>query len=612
MDNNKLTVEEFGQSVKLKYPQYQGMSDREIGEATLSKYPEYQDRIKPETGVGADLKGIVTGIKDSAIKRADATGEIKKAQDSGEQGMVRSLLQRFGQGAGFASDIVGETFMGVAKALTPQKAQEAIGDTVATVAQGIAESQPAQEMVEWYGSLDDVQKRDVDATLGTLGLALDVAGGALIKNPVKKAVTETIDTVSDTVKAGANVVNDVAKPVTDTVKAGADTVTDFVTDIPRRAKTNIDTAQATRQAIQNLPSDTAKTAVRDGIDLNDVRKLYTVTDPNTQSSFKKLHETVKAFEKGETTTNPIELVGKPIVTRLKTLDTEAQKVGKQLSEVADDLGSVTQAELEPVILNKLQSVRGLEGIKLADQTVDAVDTAGDIARVEKGQLLDFSDTALASTLSKTDQKAIDDIFKEAVADGSGKSKHLLRQELFEILDGKKKSLENITGTQERAFQAVRQALSDVLDTKNADYKRLNQEYATIITPVNEMRKLMKLLDPDIDEDLLDMSAGLIARRLTSNSMSNPKIRLILRQLDQASSVKGQTTLSVEELQDFYNILERYYDIAGKTGFQGQITSALEKGGIVSQGVDMLKQFAGRSDSVRQKALEDLISEIYGQ
>ena len=151
----KLTLEEFGQTVKLQYPQYQGMSDKEVGEATLAKYPDYSSRIKEDTGFLADLKGIGTGIKESAIKRADKTGEIKEAQASGEQGTVRSLLQRFGQGAGFASDIVGETVIGVGKALTPQRAQEAIGDTVESVAQGVAETQPAQDMVNWYQTLDE-------------------------------------------------------------------------------------------------------------------------------------------------------------------------------------------------------------------------------------------------------------------------------------------------------------------------------------------------------------------------------------------------------------------------------------------------------------------------
>lgn len=683
MADNQFTIEEFGQTVKLQYPQYQGMSDREIGEATLTKYPDYQSRIKPDEGFVADIKGIGTGIKESAIKRADATGEIKQAQEAGEQGAIRSALQRFGQGAGFVSDIVGETVMGGLKALAPQPVQEAIAEGVGTVAEKVVESQPAQDLVEFYGTLDEVQQRDIDATLGTLGLVLDVAGGALIKAPAKKAIGEVTEAVGDVVRKADDILgtagdtskktfafikekvtptgetvkevdnlkasealnqatenlskameggirvdisdatrelNEITKGLSQTMQEGIkvdvdlseatkmlnDATSDLskaiksgvetITDIPRRAQVNIQTAKATREAVENLPTETAKRAVRDGIDINDVRQVFKTVDPNTQQSFKQLHETVKKFEVDPSGTNPIEVVGKPIVKRLKDLDAERVRVGGELGAIADDLGTVTGAELTPTILGKLNEVSGLKGLKLADDGT-----------------LDFTDTTLATTLSKADQNAIKEIFAEAITDGTGKSKHLLRQELFEILNGKKSSLENITGTQEKAFQAVRQGLSDVLDTKNASYKATNQEYAKIVTPLGDMRKMMKNLDPDIDEDILDMSAGLLARRLTSNSITNPKIRLILRQLDDATAVKGKTTLKVEELQDFYNILERYYDIAGKTGFQAQITSGIEKaGGVTGAVAEKLRGLAGRSDAVRQKALEDLILEVYGQ
>jgi len=589
----KLTLEEFGQTIKLQYPEYRGMSDSEIGEATLTKFPEYQDRIKKETGFIADIKGIGTGIKKSFNDAVSSVDESQEAQASGEQSGLKTFGHTVGQTAGFVSDTIGETVIGALKALTPQKAQEAIGSGVESVAQGVAETQPAQDMVAWYSELEPEAQRDIDASLGVLGLALDVAGGAIIKNPLKAGVTQAIDKTADVTKAGVNAVGDIAKPVVGGVGNIAKPVTDTITDIPRRVSANMDAGRATREAIEQLPTEQARISVRDGIDINDVRQVYKTTDPTTQAKFKELHEVVKQFEADPSKTNPIEIVGKPIVSRLRDLDSRMTTVGKELGEISGTLGDVTTDELVPAVMKKLNDVQGLRGLKMGDDG-----------------LLDFADTTLASNLSKADQKAIQEIFQEATTAGTGKAKHLLRQELFEILNGKKTSLENMTGTQEKAFNAVRQGLSDVLDTKNTAYKAKNQEYAKLATPVTEMRKMMKQLDPDIDEDILDMSAGLLARRLTSNSATNPKIRLLLRQLDDATAVKGQTTLSVEELQDFYNVLERYYDIAGKTGFQGQITSAVEKGGIMDRIQDTLGKVAGRSDAVRQKALEDLIADAY--
>lgn len=40
-----MTIEQFGQQIKTKYPQYQDVSDAELGQKMLSKYPQYQDMI---------------------------------------------------------------------------------------------------------------------------------------------------------------------------------------------------------------------------------------------------------------------------------------------------------------------------------------------------------------------------------------------------------------------------------------------------------------------------------------------------------------------------------------------------------------------------------------
>jgi len=545
-----------------------------------------------DEGFVADLKGIASGIKESAIKRSDNFGEIDESVATGETTKARSLLQKFGQGAGFASDIIGETIMGGIKALTPQKVQEKVGSAVQTGAEKVADTETAQRVIGWYSGLDESSKKDVDALLGTLSLATDVVGGAIVKKPLQEGAEATIKAVGNTIDNVVDTTTDVMK----TAKGAVDTVkniADPITSVPRRVATNVATKMDAEKAIKELPSKIAQRAVRDDIDIVDVKNLYTI--PKEQGpALKKLAENVKQFEVGATKSNPLEAVGKPIVNRLKELDAKRSEVGKKLGSIADGLGDVNQIELEPVVLSKLQDLGGMDGLRLS-----------------KSGELDFSNTNLASELSKSDQVAIQKAFTEAVKDGSGKSKHLLRQELFEILGGKKKSLANITDTQERAYEAIRSALSDVLDTKNDSYKALNSEYRQIVTPLNEMRKFMKGLE-GADEDILEMSAGLLARRLASNSATNPRLQLILRNLDNATKVKGKSSLQTKELIDFYNILEKYYDIAPKAGFQGQITAGIEKAGNL-QGVimDKLKDVAGRSNPVRQKALEDLLEELFG-
>src|SRR4051812_32769914 len=42
---DKMSIEQFGATIKQKYPQYSSFSDADIGQKTLAKYPQYQDKI---------------------------------------------------------------------------------------------------------------------------------------------------------------------------------------------------------------------------------------------------------------------------------------------------------------------------------------------------------------------------------------------------------------------------------------------------------------------------------------------------------------------------------------------------------------------------------------
>jgi hypothetical protein len=226
-------------------------------------------------------------------------------------------------------------------------------------------------------------------------------------------------------------VRDIVRPTVDTIK-----------NIPQRASINMAERKAVEQTIQKLPTESAKVAVREGIELPDVQYLYQI--PKSQKKpLNTLFKVVEDFSTGKTKTNPIEVVGKPIVKRLKDLEAKASTIGKQLGDTANKLPEVTNIEIQPVVLGELQKVNGLRGLKIAEDGA-----------------LDFTDTSLASALSKSDQSAIQSAYDTAIKSGTGKQKHLLRQELFEILGGKKKSLTNITDTQERAYEAIRKGLSD--------------------------------------------------------------------------------------------------------------------------------------------------------
>ena len=404
---------------------------------------------------------------------------------------------------------------------------------------------------------------------------------------VKRGAQATLEGATSAV---APVVNAV-KPAVQGVKDVAEMTIGGASRIPARVATNVAEKQALSKSISGLPSKVAQTAVRDGLDINDVKSLYQI--PKTvKPQAKELVDTVKKFVAGDKSIDPIEVVGRPIVARLKELDSLKGTIGQKLGVVSEKLGAVTTKEVYPVVFANLKKIPGLNGL-----TVDA-----------KG-VLNFKNTVLTTAETAADRKAIQSMFTNAIKNGTGKQKHLLRQELFEVLGGKKKSLTNLTDTQEKAFEAIRKGLADVLDAKNPEYKALNTEFAKTVQPLADMRKAMKAV-PGATEDVLDMSAGLLARRLTSTSLSQGQIRTILGALDKATKAKGSLLETTEGLQNLYNVLGKYYDLAPATGFQGQVKNAVSSGGgILDRITKALNGVAGETPAVRQKALEDILAEI---
>ncbi len=102
------------------------------------------------------------------------------------------------------------------------------------------------------------------------------------------------------------------------------------------------------------------------------------------------------------------------------------------------------------------------------------------------------------------------------------------------------------------------------------------------------------------------------RRIASNAQSNPAIRQILRDLDSATKVKGKVALNVENLVDFYAILEKYYpEIVGKNTFKGQITGAVENvQGVQEMIVGSLKKISGKTEAVQRQAIEALMDDLF--
>ena len=559
------------------YGKANGKTQQEVEQALVrlrTGTPVVQKPIeKPDylSRVGSELKTAGTGYLETTERGAELTQEGKPIQ-----GAIMA-------GLGAVGSFIRGVFSPITAAIAPT-IQEKLKES------GVTDNVEVQKVLkgidEWAKANPDLAKNSqnlleiVTALIGVKGVTSAI--------PVIKTGAESVE---QGIKTGVKAIAEapVVQGTIDVTKMAVE----GVSRIPSKIATNVAQKQAEVATIKSLPTKIAQKAAQDGIDPVDVKVIYSIPK-ETKSASKELADTVIKFSKGDTKIDPIEIVGKPIKERLKILEKLRGTVGQKLGVVAETLGTVTSKEMVQPVFLALQKVSGLSGIKLG-----------------KNGVLDFSDTVLTTAETAVDRKAIQSIFTQATMGGTGKSKHLLRQELFEILGGKKRASIQLTETQDKAYQAIRQGLSGVLETKNSTYKELSNQYRKIIKPLSDMRKTIKAV-PGVTEDILDMNAGLIARRLTSTSLSQGQIRTILQAMDNVTKVKGTTQATTESLQNLYNVLGKYYDIAPKTGFQGQVKAGVESAsGLGETIVGAVKKVMGETPVVRQKAIESVLKEALG-
>ena len=91
-----MTIEQFGQTIKAKYPEYSNYSDAEIGQKMLEKYPQYQTQVskpaqpQPQRGVAQKVAGFL-GIEKAGQATATALRSPKEINQSANES-AQSLL----------------------------------------------------------------------------------------------------------------------------------------------------------------------------------------------------------------------------------------------------------------------------------------------------------------------------------------------------------------------------------------------------------------------------------------------------------------------------------------------------------------------------------------
>lgn len=403
------------------------------------------------------------------------------------------------------------------------------------------------------------------AELGEAGLRKTAQGVDVVKDVAGKSVETT-----------KNVASGVGELFKSTIEAGR--------QIPQRVRANVDEIKRVEQEIVKLPK-IVQNSIRQGVDIEDAKEIVNI-NPKAKPAIQKLWNQTKSFLDNQTEINPVSAVGKPVIKRLKVLKDETVVLNNKLNKIAENL--------------KGKTVKGSENlVNIADNGLDNFN----VKVTSEG--LDFSDADIVGG-----EKLINNVYARLKKAKDAYDLHRLKRFIDSNVEFGKKS-EGLTGSAERLLKNWRKNIDSILDSQFKNYNDVNTQLSQKIQPLNDLRKYLRTAEDNLDEDLLELDAGMLMQRIASNVRSNPALRQTLRNLDNASAVKGSLSGEIDTLVNFYSKLQDYFpEIVNKQSLRGQVTRGVQDvKSILGKVSEEVGKIAGQTDVVRKKAFSDLLDEL---
>jgi hypothetical protein len=459
------TLEQFGQTIKTKYPQYNNMSDVDVANATIKKYPQYQSQITPDTSTGtpgatigtqtASKPGLLQNIGSEISKNVGGT---LKTMGNTVTGIAKGIGQTVVGAGKTTSDIlgmipgqVGQFFKGGAQlgqqtlqspTLKPQGTAQSIGNFAEKAGELLLPTKgitAAKEITAGIGAATEA------TSIGSAISRVPVVGKILgnITQTVLNALPEAgvgftwgkTQGQSNKEAAGTGATFGILSALGEVAGTTWKSITGNIADntlkalgMPRQFKLS-DAGGVVPQAISALKTiaDNTEGMVVKGID--GVEKAF---DPTKAT----------LFEQGQAFTQ----------TKQKIYDQYtalAEKAGdKNAKFTADDFSKV-QTELQSLLKNTTGSTKNaVEGY-----INDLKSNYGNVVKIKGGEMIKFTDTSLNNIQNfiQSVNKDVNPLSNKAGADVADKLSSSLRK----IMDSK------IESATDEGYQAIRKQYSDL-------------------------------------------------------------------------------------------------------------------------------------------------------
>lgn len=431
---------------------------------TMPEMPQAGDMsspssVKPTLGqtakeMGGDVmdtaRNLGTTISEGAQSIQDLAGnkDLNLAQKS--MGILGSLM-------GTGAKTIGDVATGAGKLALTQDAEDQLKAFVEEKAQGVAETETAKKVVDWYANLTPENKLIVDSAGGFASLVAEVVGGETASS-ISKPLKEGVETALET---GANLTKQGARTVGETVDAFQ------ASSRPRRiAAQEVKVDEAVARIIQGTPDDIAQ--AKKALMEIDTEGVTTYTDLNTR--MQDTVDTLRTKVDAELEKNP------NVYTKFQLARKNEVKIGDKTKTVYDNPTISALDELDGYYtaikdIAKLEKVKAYkaslesEGLKLKD--------VNEIARMHGKDLNAFNANGeLASGLTKQAAENTRKGLKETVRQNMPDDKtRALDESMSNILNTMKLTTDMETKVQ-RLYQKVKNrtlpqkvggAIADVVD-----------------------------------------------------------------------------------------------------------------------------------------------------
>lgn len=606
---NPMTIEDFGKTIKAKYPEYKDVPDIDLGNKMLEKYPEYKSSViqaqkepvqptqslgsKILGGVGEGAIGALKGLGSSlatglefGLKGADVLAGVQKPQAEVAKELRASLFKPQGkaQEIGFAGEQLAEYLipgMGAEKA-------------------GLGAAKLATQAPKFIQKIAPVLGRAGAEALGGVGIAK--SQGASTEEAGKMGALLGAGSIGITAAgAGLKAAGTRLAPIKNIFTGGVESVTPALEKellLANAADSRVASKMLKEGSIVKDPI--AKEVIRQGIPEADVALIKSSSSADKQKM-------------------------------LKMLDIrEAQKTNKRVIERATDVvGDTFIKKLASPIekLNKSAGVKlNIEAKSLAGKPVNVteplnkfISDLADAGVTVKGKTLSFKGSAFEGL--KGPEQLIKNVWLRAnrvARTGDALDAHRMKKYIDEIVNYGKQT-EGLSGNAEGILKGLRGGVDEVLDTNFPKYNAANTQFRETIMALDKMGAAIGK-SFKINDTFADAKSGLAMRKILSNRASRTEVLSLLDDLQKIGKKYGvKIDEDIISQANFADLLETLFGSEAPTSLLGQLEKVGSVAGDVARGSYIqagLKAGKGIIDATRNiteaeklKALRALLKRI---